>query len=75
MSATRRTATYTATDTFTDATITGTVYDIEDTVFGWYKAGPNAAVRAILEDLFTSLRAGRIDSQKAAILGLYFTVE
>lgn len=74
MSATRRTATYTATDNVTGATITGTVYDIEDTVVDWYKAEPDA-VRVILEDLFMSLRAGRINSEKAAILDLTFTAE
>lgn len=69
MSATRRTATYTATDNNTGATITGTVYDIEDTIRGWFPKAP-ADVTEALDDLIGSMRAGRPDANAAAALGL-----
>ena len=69
MSATRRTATYTATDNITGATITGTVYDIEDTIRGWFPESPVDVTEA-LDTLTFSLRAGRPDANAAAALGL-----
>lgn len=69
MSATRRTATYTATDNNTGATITGTVYGIEDTIRGWFPEAPTDVTYA-LDDLIGSMRAGRPDANAAAALGL-----
>ena len=63
------TTTYTATDNNTGATITGTVYDIEDTIRGWFPEAP-AEVTEALDTLALSLRAGRPDATAAAALGL-----
>ena len=60
---------YTVTDDNTGATITGTVYDIEDTIRGWFPKAP-ADVTKALDDLIGSLRAGRPDANAAAALGL-----
>ena len=69
MSATRRTATYTVTDNITGSTVTGDVYDIEDTIRGWFPEAP-ADVTEALDALTLSLRAGRPDANAAAALGL-----
>ena len=69
MSAARRTATYTATDNITGATITGTVYDIEDTVRGWFLEAP-ANITKALDDLSGSMRARYVNTEAAAYLGL-----
>ena len=69
MSANRRTAIYTATDNYTGDTITGTVYDIEDTIREWFPEAP-ADVTEALDTLTLSLRAGRPDANAAAALGL-----
>ena len=69
MSATRRTATYTATDNNTGATITGTVYDIEDTIRGWFPKAP-ADVTEALDALIGSMRARYVNTDAAAALGL-----
>ena len=69
MSANRRTATYTATDTYTGDTVTGTVYDIEDTIRGWFPEAP-ADVTEALDDLIGSMRARYVNTDAAAALGL-----
>lgn len=69
MSATRRTATYTATDTYTGDTATGTARDIEDTIRGWFPKAP-ADVTNALDDLICSMRARYVNTDAAAALGL-----
>ena len=66
------TTAYTVTHNFTGASVTGTVYDIEDTIRGWFPDAP-AEVTKALDTLALSLRAGRPDTNAAAALGL--TVE
>lgn len=69
MSAARRTATYTVTDTVIRATVTGTVYDIEDTIRGWFLEAP-ANTTKVLDDLIDSMRARYVNTEAAAYLGL-----
>ena len=69
MSATRRTATYTVTDNVIGATVTGTVYDIEDTIRGWFLEAP-ANITKALDDLIDSMRARYVNTEAAAYLGL-----
>ena len=63
------TTTYTATDNNTGATITGTVYDIEDTIRGWFPKAP-ADVTEALDDLIGSMRARYVNTDAAAALNL-----
>ena len=49
MSATRRTTIFTVTDDNTGATVTGDVYDIEDTIRGWFPDAPEEVAEAIDE--------------------------
>lgn len=58
MSANRRTATYTITDDNTGNTITGDVYDIEDTIRGWFPKAP-AEVTEALDEFMVFLRNPR----------------
>lgn len=67
MSATRRT--YIVTDNVIGATITGTVYDIEDTIREWFPEAP-ADVTEALDDLIGSMRARYVSTEAAAYLGL-----
>ena len=60
---------YTATDDNTGATITGTVYDIEDTIRGWFPKAP-ADVTEALDALIGSMRARYVNTDAAAALGL-----
>lgn len=69
MSTSRRTATYTATDNNTGATITGTVYDIEDTIRGWFPKAP-ADVTGALDGLIGSMRSRYVNTDAATALGL-----
>ena len=58
-----------ATDTFTGATVTGDVYDIEDTIRRWFPEAP-AHIREALDDLIGSMRARYVNTEAAAYLGL-----
>ena len=73
MSAARRTATYTVTDNVIGATVTGTVYDIEDTIRGWFPDAPEEVAEA-LDEFMLFLRDPRPSYTEAGTyLGL--TVE
>ena len=69
MSATRRTATYTVTDNITGSTVTGDVYDIEDTIRGWFPEAP-ADVTEALDDLIGSMRSRYVNTNAAAYICL-----
>ena len=69
MSATRRTAIYTVTDNVIDATVTGTIYDIEDTIRGWFPEAP-ADVTEALDDLIGSMRSRYVNTNAAAYICL-----
>ena len=60
---------YTVTDDNTGATVTGDVYDIEDTIRGWFPEAP-ADVTEALDDLIGSMRARYVNTDAAAALGL-----
>lgn len=60
---------YTVTDDNTGATVTGNVYDIEDTIRGWFPEAP-ADVTEALDDLIGSMRARYVNTDAAAALGL-----
>ena len=60
---------YTVTDDNTGATVTGDVYDIEDTIRGWFPESP-ADVTEALDDLIGSMRARYVNTDAAAALDL-----
>lgn len=65
-----KTAIYTVTDTFTGNTVTGDVYDIEDTIRGWFPEAP-AEVTEAIDDFMVFLRNPRPGYTEAgAFLGL-----
>ena len=60
---------YTVTDDNTGATVTGDIYDIEDTIRGWFPEAP-ADVTEALDDLIGSMRARYVNTDAAAALNL-----
>lgn len=60
---------YTVTDDNTSNTVTGDVYDIEDTIRGWFPEAP-ADVTEALDGLIGSMRARYVNTDAAAALGL-----
>lgn len=63
------TAIYTVTDDNTSNTVTGDIYDIEDTIRGWFPEAP-ADVTEALDDLIGSMRARYVNTDAAAALNL-----
>lgn len=63
------TTAYTVTHNFTGASVTGTVYDIEDTIRGWFPEAP-ANITEALDDLIGSMRSLYVNTDAAAYLGL-----